>query len=212
MKATVIIASSVVVSLFMNSNASAGPNVDGRLILHANESLVYSAGADYCGQSDLTACSTAVVTLAATGSTQVLHALAAFTDSLDDRLAGLTFGIQYDDLELSVDAFASCGSFELPNDDWPNAGSGTAITWSTPRSGRLIECYWFAVYSTTDASSAFALTPHPAQGGFFADPSTPAVVDSIASFGSIGFGIPGTDPCPPPESIGGGSWGGIGGE
>jgi hypothetical protein len=192
---------------------SAAPNADGRLILHANSTLVYSSdNTAYCGMSQLDACSLSVVTIAADGNAYIVHAVAAFTDSTAGRLLGLTFGVDYDEGELEVVDLGSCGDFELATSTWPGPGSGTAITWFAPRSGRLVDCYWFAIYADETAHSTFRLAEHPTQGADFADDAQPANLDPIAGFGSVGFGTAGTCPCPPPESIAAGAWGVITGQ
>lgn len=188
----------------------AGPNLDGRLVVHANTALVFTnENTGYCDQAGLAACSLAVTTLPADGGIHILHILAAFSDSVEARLSGVSFGIDYDDELVSVVDYGSCGTFELADPTWPAASSGTAITWSNRPSGRLIEVYWLAAYVAEGTPTVLELTSHPTQGGYFADGATPSNVDEIIGFGTLGFDTAGNLPCPPPEAVEGGSWGSI---
>ncbi len=54
------------------------------------------------------------------------------------------------------------------------------------------------------------MTPHPVQGGAFGDGSMPTVVDTIAAYGALGFGMPGLLACPEAEDNGGGEGDGHG--
>ena len=187
--------------------ASAGVNVGGTLILHANPSLVFTGGGPgYCDMSDVEACSLAVATIPADGSTHVIHVFAAFSDSVSERLSGITFGVEYDSDDLDVVEYGSCGDFEIASPTWPEPGSGTAITWDAPQSGSLIEAYWIAAYIAPSVHGALELIGHPTQGANFADDSIPSQVDSISSFGTLGYGEPGEAACPellPPGESGG---------
>jgi hypothetical protein len=82
------------VALGFAPTAVAGPNADGVLLVHANPPLVYTTDtADYCGQSDLAACSLAVTTVPwAPDTTRVFFILAAFPESSQPRLKAISFG------------------------------------------------------------------------------------------------------------------------
>jgi hypothetical protein len=64
----------------------------------------------------------------------------------------------------------------------------------------LTECYWFAGYAYSEQegedSTSVALIPHPVQHGVFVDDAFPSEVDTIAAYGQLGIGPPGTLPCP----------------
>ena len=194
--------SPLLIALFLvPAVAFAGPNAGGTMILHANTSITYTTNTtNYCGQSGLSACSSATVSIAANPSvTTVFYALAAFPDSSSPRLRGLTFGIQYDASKFDLVAHGLCADAEIAGAGWPGSGSGTSVTWNTTQTGRLAEVYWFAghVYASPD-SCAFVLTPHPDPnlGGYFADDSVPSQLDPIADYGRLGFGVAGALPCP----------------
>ena len=125
----------------------AGPNAGGTLILHARPSLVLSDGMDYCGQSGLTACDSAIVSLPADpGVPKLFWATAAFPDSSSPRMSVVTFGINYDPNKFAIIEQHHCGDSQLPMDSWPDPGSGTAVQWNTAQTDHLRDVYWFRGY------------------------------------------------------------------
>ena len=74
-------------TLVFSSSAIAGPNEGGVLLLHAEESLVWSAGEQFCGQSQLEDCESADVRIDGTDSA-VYFLLAAFPAESSPTSAG----------------------------------------------------------------------------------------------------------------------------
>ncbi len=184
--------------LFMTQTALAGPNEGGTLILHANASIVYTTESQgYCTQSALMTCAEAVSEIPVESDVSVFHVIAAFPNGNAPRLVGITFGIEYDENVLSLADFGSCANFELPTEDWPAPGSGTALVWTAAETDSLIEVFWFAAYAYEDTTT-FSLIEHPTQGASFADDSAPSELDPIVGFGRLGFGHSGFIPCPRP--------------
>ncbi|MEZ4648230.1 MAG: hypothetical protein R3E97_05475 [Candidatus Eisenbacteria bacterium] len=171
-----------------------GPNVGGMLVLHASTSTEYTADDDYCGLSGLTDCANAVVR-SDQAEPVVIHALAAFSPEQGSRLQALVFGIDYD-ASVALENWKVCGDFELPQDQWPEPGTGVAVTWADAQTDELVEVYWFAAYSAYERPGHLNLGPHPTQGAFFADDSVPAYLDPIVAFGSFGFYTDGFVACP----------------
>ncbi len=188
--------------LFAASNAWAGPNANGVLLLHANEGITYcSDNTSYCGQAGLMTCEATDASVQG-NRVFVWFVIASFPDGSSPRLSGMTFGIQYD-ASVSLMAQGACGDFELPTSDWPSSGSGTALTWNAPRTALLSTAYWFAGYNYYAPTPAlFALKPHPTQGGSFADDSIPSILDPILGYGTLGFDQPGTVICALPHPTG----------
>jgi hypothetical protein len=177
----------------------AGPNAGGTLILHANTNLTYSAEtSSYCAQGGLASCSQANVSVAADPEvTTVFFVYAAFPGTASPRLLAVTFGIDYDDEDFALVSEGHCADFALPDDDWPDPTSGTALTWESAETGTLVELAWFAGYAAAEeVPTSFELTEHPTQGADFADDSVPAVLDAVVAFGRLGFGETGYRPCP----------------
>ncbi len=166
-------------TVFATGAAVAGPNAGGTLVLHANTSLAYAAVSSVTGADPV-----------------VFFAVAAFPSGSSPRLAGLTFGVNYDS-SVTLVAQGACGDFELSTGDWPSSGAGTAITWNTANTGVLVPAYWFAGYNYYAPQPAhFGVGPHPTQGGNFADDAVPANLDPVSAFGVLGFDAPGSAPCP----------------
>ncbi len=181
----------------------AGPNEGGTLILHANPGLVFTSDIqNYCGMAALDSCSAAITSVPwEPGTRIVFHALAAFPSGSRPRLKSVSFGIQYDPERFVMSARGTCADFELPDGAWPATGTGTAQSWTTgAQSGVLTETYWFAGYAYSEQegedSTSVSLIPHPLQHGVFVDDSFPAEVDTIAGYGTLGFGMAGALPCP----------------
>lgn len=191
------------VGIVLAAPAEGGPNQGGVIILHRNEGMVYSPGISYCGQSGLDVCDNAVTRFDATDIV-VLHALAAFPGDSFPRLAGVVFGVTYNEATIEIVEWGSCGDFELPNGGWPGSNQGTAVTWNEAQTGHLTQIYWFAAYEAYGNPATLALMGHPSGGGNFGDDAVPSNVDPIAGYGSFGFNVDGVLPCPfppPTESI-----------
>ena len=187
--------------------ALGGRNAGGTLILHADTSIIYTdSNPGYCDQFNLAQCDSAVTSVSGTGPV-VFFAVASFPEGAEPRLAGLTFGLDYDDAAITLLDWGSCGSFELPYPGWPAPSTGTAVTWSEPSSATAIPVYWFSGYGSGDPA-ALSLTIHPTQGAAFADDFVPANIDLISDFGALGFGgNSGYRPCPQPAAQAGGGQG-----
>ena len=169
--------------------AVAGPNAGGTLIVAESVGTAYTSDVpDYCGSSTTSACESASVNYNGADGTLVLNIIAAFAPSASPRLAGVTFGIAYDNALYAPAAFAHCGDFELPDGTWPADGSGTAVTWGAAQTGTLTEVYWTAHYAYASyGPGTLSAIANPVQGGNFADDDVPANVDPIAGYGAFGF-------------------------
>lgn len=172
--------------------ASAGPNESGMLVVHIDESIIYSRGVNNCSD-DLRDCAQAVTSINANSERiVVLFLMASFPFS--PVVAGVTFGIDY---SATMVGHGMCMQdwFELPSEGWPESGTGTALTsgQNSPETDRLFSLYWFAVYA--EYGGYFAAAEHPYQPTQFGDDSVPSVMDDVEGFGWAGFGIIGYNPC-----------------
>jgi hypothetical protein len=166
---------------------------------------------NYCGMSALDSCSAAVTSVDwDPGKKIVFYAFAAFPPESQPRLKAITFGINYDPAKFYLLGHGTCADFEIADTGWPGPGTGTGQTWTTTTpASRLVEVYWFAGYAYSESdpdTTSFALIPHPLHQGVFVDDAVPAVEDTIAAYGRLGFGAPGSAPCPSP-ALGGDSLG-----
>ncbi|MCC7143882.1 MAG: hypothetical protein IT349_17425, partial [Candidatus Eisenbacteria bacterium] len=172
-----------------------GANSGGVLLVHATPGLQYSLGGEYCGDAVITSCGGGVYEVAG-GDTVVFHVVAAFPNDGAPGLSGVSFGIDYDPSAFSLIDGGSCADFELAQTAWPDSGSGTAVTWSVPRTTTLTEVYWFAGVNLNPGSpTRFALIEHPEVGAFFADNQIPANLDPVVCLGTLGFDQPGAWCC-----------------
>lgn len=176
--------------------ALAGPHAGGVLVLHAVEALIYTDdGSDYCGMTELPDCTAFDAEIVGTEPT-VFFVLAQFP--IAPELRGVTFGIFYDPSAITLLDWGNCGDFELPDQTWPDPGTGIAVTWSIKQESNPVEVYWFAAYGDETMPGSFDLVSHADQGGAFGDGSIPSVIDPIADYGRMGFNTPGYAPCAEP--------------
>ncbi len=181
--------------------ANAGPNSGGVLIVHADTTSISSTG--FCGLSPLSACSLAVTQVPlGTAPVTTLHAYAAFPPDASPRLKGITFGVEYDSTKFVLLDRGFCGDTELAGTGWPGPHTGTSVVWDTAQTAAMTDVYWIRGYAysyTPGDTTSFRLAGNPEQnGGFFADDTTPSVLDPIAAYGELGFGTSGDLPCPEP--------------
>jgi hypothetical protein len=148
---------------------------------------------------ELAACDSAVVEAPA-DSTVLWFLYAAFPSGSSPRLKVVTFGCQFDaDSVGLLWAAPRPGSSELryePTASWPYPGSGTMMGFAEALTDSVDEIYCFAGYGPEGETFAVVANPDSVQGGVFADDGTPSTLDSIADFGSLGFGMAGWHPCP----------------
>ncbi|MEZ4651105.1 MAG: T9SS type A sorting domain-containing protein [Candidatus Eisenbacteria bacterium] len=177
-----------------------GPNNGGTLILHSNETLVYTSEGSYCGQAGIESCEDANVDRDGSYQT-ILTVLAAFPQT--PSLAGVSFGVSYEDPTITIVEHGPCGDTEVPTSSWPESGWGTSVYWDTPQTDPLVEVYWMVAHHEPDIlATEFQLTRHrQGLGGYFEDGSVPPVRDPIRDFGTFGFGLHPTGdlPCPSRE-------------
>ena len=187
--------------------AHAGPNAGGTLIIHATSEIEWTDDIpSLCGLAEIPDgdCANAIINLAG-GSTlpSVWWIVAAFPDGSSPRLAGVTFGVDYDDTAITLVSYESCGGFELHDEDWPAPGAGTAVTWATAQTDQLVTVYAFAGYEYYGADVAFCVGQPSQRNANFADDSIPSLLDPVVDFGCLGFnGDPGYLACPGALPIG----------
>jgi len=173
-----------------------GVNQGGVLVVHHDPSLVATAA---CDSSAVPAvCSNLVPTGTVSSALKVWHVCASFSSAISDRLAGVEFGFgEFEESAVSFVDWGPCGDspLEIPTEGWPGPNSGTAIAWSDCRSGRVIPVYAFSCY--VYGAVTIPLGPNPTRGDrMFEGCAEPTVLDSIAYFGTMGFGMTGNNPCP----------------
>ncbi len=198
MKQTLLVAAALAC---VSGTAMAGPNANGTLIVALSDGVVFTFDEDtYCGSHALDSCDAAIGRYD-NSDTAVLNVLAAFSGAASPRLAGVTFGVAYNDSEIFFQSWGSCGDFELATGGWPAPNEGTAVTYSVAQESSLTDVYWFAAYNYYGNANSFDLVAHPGQGANFADDDVPSNLDPISALGSFGFSTDGNVPCPQDDDL-----------
>lgn len=189
----------LVALLAIAGTANAGANAGGTLVFHHLDVAYTTDNSGYCAEVMPRDCES-INPNSSGASYQVWAVLGVFSAENKPKLRGVEFGIQYTGVEL--DDWGACGIFEYPMPGWPASGTGTVVTWDAPQTKRIQPVYWFVTYLASLADlPTFELTPHPQNGGHFADAYIPAHTDLITAYGSIGFGVSGEAPCPAPRTF-----------
>ena len=176
--------------------AAAGPNAGGVLLVHAQADAPYSYDDPAeCGHPTPTSCAETRARVDGEGPF-LFSILAAFPEGASPRVAGATFGIEYD-ASIHVLDYQSCGDFELVTENWPASREGIAITWALPETTLVFEMCAFLGYQDGDPG-VFSSWVHPTQGAAFVDDSIVNDPESVVAFGSLGFGMDGSVECPAP--------------
>lgn len=197
--------------------ALAGANAGGYLLMHTDDTVIYSSDdeANYVSLLDsecpfnpnCTGEPADVETCVAfldesidvtsgrdgtQGEVTMLWVIAAFPGDVCPRVKGVEFGLKW---ELAAQpqfvAFGGAGDFELNSgSDWPVfLGSGAAVTWSQTVTRQAFPVYWLAAYEYyMPTTISIALSPF-AGGTDFADDSIPSQLDVVpsANWGSVGL-------------------------
>lgn len=191
---------------------AAGANHDGYLVVHTDESIVYTWDDvdDYahlsfpqcpphpCEFDTDEECSQAQFDLDVTSERPpeeptVFWVLAAFSYDVCPRVSAAAFGLDWevDGSEPTFVGWGNCGDAEFSLDDWPvTPESGTVVTFSRARTERLLPLYWFAAFSYYGATT-ISIASHPTEGtARFADDAIPSQLDPVPRErrGSLGLG------------------------
>jgi hypothetical protein len=174
--------------------AIAGANEGGKLILHCNQTLQFSADGNFSGYAQLYDAKDAVTQVPGDAQGVVYFVLAAFDEFSMPKLVTISFGIELSDPSVEPRRWGPTGETNLvyPVGSWPSSGSGISVDWKAPFDRRLSEIFWFCGYA--DAGQTVKLVPHPLKGGEMVDDAFPSNVDEIAGYGMLGFGVKGFNP------------------
>jgi hypothetical protein len=184
----------------------AGRNGNGALIVHTNDAVNYSAGADYCTTffDNPGSCENAITRTDKDEETPaVIWVLAAFHPDSSPAVTAVQFGL--DDNIPQGDGYwanwGKCGPgvLEIADDGWPDTGKNVALAYSEARTDSLFPLYWMAVYGFTYPDTAYLGTRNYTRGDSlaeFADTSDPPVLDAIPRFGMVRWFTSGSNDCP----------------
>lgn len=168
----------------------AGPNANAVLLIH-KQPVEFSVGTAYCEVTDIVHCSQ-VINEGPSDSLLALTVILSLDANEGPRVRAVAFGIEYDSTVTIIDQ-TPCGDLEIPDPQWPNSHTGTAVAWTDTQRQDLIPVYSFGAYSTSSAE--LRLIPHPTQGAVVADDTVPSEVDTLACLGTFGFDVPGGSCC-----------------
>jgi hypothetical protein len=192
----------------------AGRNGNGALIVHTNDAVNYSAGADYCTTffDNPGSCENANTRTDKDEETPaVIWVLAAFHPDSSPAVTAVQFGL--DDNIPQGDGYwanwGKCGPgvLEIADDGWPDTGKNVALAYSEARTDSLFPVYWMCVYGFTYPDTAYLGTTNYANGDSlaqFADDSNPPATDIVEHFGTVRWWSAGQNDCPSGARQGGG--------
>jgi hypothetical protein len=204
----------LVVACCAVSAAAAGPNAGGVLWVH-------DTGILYSGDTVKPIVSTPPDDCAGVDNQQPLDGVkrvwkvyAAFPPGSNPRLKGTAWAIEFPvapaDPYILIepagsgvpDADGPGTDFVLLSFDFPTASGGEiGQSFPFPRLTTVVELYYFTGYASSGTGASTPVTfdlveSSSAVNRFFVDDVTPQNTDPIMGYGSLGFGQPGTTPCP----------------
>jgi hypothetical protein len=179
-----------------------GRNWNGALVVHVDDTIVYSSGDDYCQTPDLPSL---CQYLNANGSEglvreQFIWLLAAFLPERDPGVTTIQFGIAHN-LPANqgyFTQFAACGPspLELPDTGWPETGLGNLVAYGSPVYDNIFRFYWFAVFRD-GPDNFFGTRTYPSTNeAKFVDDGNPPYEDLIFNFGTVRWDGTGFNQCP----------------
>jgi hypothetical protein len=192
--------------------ASRGPNVGGVLVVH-DTGIQYSVGDPEPPVNPPANCSevdnTCPLGMPPGLGGWVWKVYAVFPSTSSPRLATVSWGVgvsQDEDGGVLVAIGEGSGGFsetftvQQPRGEFVD---GTSISQSFaggPKTTTVTALYWFAGYAYSISGSSpqrFSVQPSALWDPVFTDDAVPVHRDPIAGWGSLGFGQPGSTPCPP---------------
>lgn len=183
------------------SPAMAGRNTNGALVVHTNDSVVYTPTANFCNSTLPTVCEE--LNANATGGVnaeQVIWLLAAFRPESSPGVTTIQFGINHNIPAGAgyFTAFGSCGPspLELPDAGWPETGYGNLVAYGSAVYDHVFKYYWFALY-VDGPGNYFGTRTYPSTNeAKFVDDGNPPVEDLIYNFGTVQWDGTGVNNCP----------------
>jgi hypothetical protein len=177
----------------------AGRNAGGALIVHTNDAYTWKTSTVCTTTYATPASCEEAITRSDKSEGTVVWLLAAFPDSSNPGVSGIYFGIDYDDVNLTIADWKRCGTggMEIPDDDWPYQGRGNSVAFTTPIVGNhLFPLYAFVIDGGTDSSSfSAAINPTGGYAAFIDDSASPET-DLVTQFGTVRWYAEGESDCP----------------
>jgi hypothetical protein len=188
------------------SPAMAGRNANGAMVVHTDNSVIYTPSDFYCNSVMPPECPG--LNANATGglqAEQVIWLVAAFRPEASPGVTTLQFGIEHN-LPANqgyFTAYAACGpgAIELQDAGWPQTGFGNLVAYSGPVFSHSFQFYWFAVF-VDGPGNFFGTRSYPGTGeAKFVDDGNPPVEDLCTLFGTVRWDGAGGNHCPEPPLV-----------
>jgi hypothetical protein len=185
--------------------ATAGPNANGAILVHTNDSYDYlSATACTTSLGLPSGCASATTRTDRPAGT-VVWFLAYFLPTANPVVSAVYFGIDFDENSLGpITEFSACGpagGLEISDAGWPANGAGNTIGFGTPIRGEtLFAFYSFRVDDRSGGppSSPYLCSAINPSGRYaaFIDDRFPPARDDIFLFGCVKWYGNGHNDCP----------------
>jgi hypothetical protein len=192
-----------VLFLVTGAAATAGPNAAGVLIVH-DVNVPNSTCDPYVG-SPAPICATVDNLLDPAAMCPTWKVYAAFPDGAVPRLKSVDWGVAWNLQYLYVGGDFSPGSSGTYTPLPGTTGIAFTQVFDQVRSAQVIELSCFVAYYGGNPSELpgeiWRTTPNPNTQGVFRDDSSPPLVDPIAGYSSIGFGVHGSTICSETSSV-----------
>ena len=188
--------------------ALAGKHNGGAMVVHTDDSVIYTATDNYCNTALPATCAQLNPTATqGVDREQVIWIVAAFDPGSSPAVTTVQFGVDHN-LPANqgyITAYGACGPspLELKDGGWPETGFGNLLAFGSPVNTHLFSFYWFAVF-VDDANNYFGTRSYPSTGeAKFVDDGNPPIEDLISRFGTVKFGgTIGVNACPVPPLVG----------
>lgn len=180
-----------------------GSRNGGVLVVHHDPAIAFSTG---CANLIVPASVEQLLPSApADGTPQLFFILGAFPEDHPVPWSALCFGLQYDAEEVEILEWGACPPsrhVEIPDPAWPAPGTGTALSWGDELTAPLAPIYWFVAEASTP--TGVTVVGHPAQGAYFGGRASSGPAEGyprawsapVFAAGTMGFGLPGSNPVP----------------
>jgi hypothetical protein len=188
--------------LLLATPALAGRNANGALVVHTDDSIVYTSTANYCATAMPATCEAlGTQTNKPVEETEaVIWFVAAFMAQSSPGVTTIQFGIHHNlpPDQGYISTFGACGPspLELPDAGWPEPNDcGNLVAYATPIYERLFAFYWFAAIGVQDGYLGTRTYPSTDEAKFV-DDGSPPIEDLVFSFGTVRWGSAGANTCP----------------
>jgi hypothetical protein len=185
----------------LGTSVNAGRNWNGALVVHTDDSVIYSTTENYCETPSLPSACEMLNANAGQGieNAQVIWLLAAFLPQQSPAVAEIQFGIRHN-LPVGQDYFAGYASClysgQQQDPGWPETGFGNIVAFSPAVTDCLFRFYWFALY-VDGPDNYFGTCPYPGTNeAKFVDDGNPPVEDLCTNFGTVRWDGTGRNYCP----------------